>query len=127
VENSGDPAVNPLLIRGRTVPVTGASSGIGRETATLLSQLKARVLFVGWARREKAGRNEGKHVGADHFVQPTDSTKSDLIPGWLRQIAAEQALWLAIEYQLIASLRDEIWSAWIANLYARITRLADKE
>ena len=39
--------INPLDLTGRTVLVTGASSGIGRETALLLSRLGARVVLNG--------------------------------------------------------------------------------
>jgi NAD(P)-dependent dehydrogenase (short-subunit alcohol dehydrogenase family) len=42
---------NPLDLRGRTVLVTGASSGIGRETAIALSELGARVIVT--ARRKE--------------------------------------------------------------------------
>lgn len=38
---------NPLDLSGRSVLVTGASSGIGRETCALLSTLGARVVLVG--------------------------------------------------------------------------------
>jgi NAD(P)-dependent dehydrogenase (short-subunit alcohol dehydrogenase family) len=39
--------VNPLDLSGKTVLVTGASSGIGRATAVLLGQLGARVVLSG--------------------------------------------------------------------------------
>ena len=39
--------LNPLDLSGRTVLVTGASSGIGRDTALLLSQLGARIVLAG--------------------------------------------------------------------------------
>ena len=43
---------NPLDMTGRRVLVTGASSGIGRDTALLLSTLGATLILV--------GRDEGR-------------------------------------------------------------------
>jgi NAD(P)-dependent dehydrogenase (short-subunit alcohol dehydrogenase family) len=37
----------PMDLAGRGIVVTGASSGIGRETAILLSQLGASVILTG--------------------------------------------------------------------------------
>ncbi len=44
--------INPMELEGRNILVTGASSGIGRETAILLSKLGANVVLV--------ARNEDK-------------------------------------------------------------------
>lgn len=43
---------NPFTLAGKTILVTGASSGIGRATAILCSQMGARVVIT--------GRNEGR-------------------------------------------------------------------
>jgi NAD(P)-dependent dehydrogenase (short-subunit alcohol dehydrogenase family) len=88
VENSDYAPVNPLLMDGKTVLVTGASSGIGRETAILLSQLKARVVLVG-RDLKKLEETRTNMSGSDHLVQAIDLTGGDLIPGWLRQITVE--------------------------------------
>ena len=37
--------INPMELTGRRIMVTGASSGIGRETAILLSNLGAQVVL----------------------------------------------------------------------------------
>lgn len=57
---------NPFSLRGRTILVSGASSGIGRETATVCSKMGARVVITG---RNKDRLNktlyqlaEGDHV-----------------------------------------------------------------
>jgi NAD(P)-dependent dehydrogenase (short-subunit alcohol dehydrogenase family) len=80
--------LNPFAMKGRTILVTGASSGIGRETAILLSQLEARVVLVGRdvKRLEETRTNMS---GNDHLVQSIDLTRGDLIPGWLRQTASD--------------------------------------
>ena len=39
--------INPMELTGKRIMVTGASSGIGRETAILLSQLGAQVVLLG--------------------------------------------------------------------------------
>ena len=39
--------INPMELTGRRIMVTGASSGIGRETAILLSNLGAQGVLVG--------------------------------------------------------------------------------
>ena len=63
--------INPMALEGRTVLVTGASSGIGRETAALLSRLGARLVL--------AGRDEGRLAetlamleGGGHATAPFD-------------------------------------------------------
>ena len=80
--------INPLQITQRTVMVTGASSGIGRETCILLSQLGARLVLV--ARdmdrlRITLNRLEGK----DHRIEAFDLTQVEVIPLWLKQLTAE--------------------------------------
>ena len=46
---------NPFSLRGKTILVTGASSGIGRATAIECSRLGATVILT--------GRNEEKSIG----------------------------------------------------------------
>jgi len=43
--------LNPMDLTNRIILVTGASSGIGRSTAILLSELGAKIILVG--RNEK--------------------------------------------------------------------------
>ena len=42
-----DPVINPLSLKGKTILVTGASSGIGRATAILCSHLGAAIVATG--------------------------------------------------------------------------------
>lgn len=79
---------NPMDYTGRLFLVTGASSGIGRETATLLSRLGARVLLVGrdQTRLEQACRGL---EGTRHAWIAKDLSESDSIPAWLKSLAKE--------------------------------------
>src|ERR1017187_1774359 len=77
---------NPLELTGKSILVTGASSGIGRETARLISQLGARVVLV--------GRNEERLVATlrsldsdGHRVELFDLSSADEIPRWLKSIS----------------------------------------
>jgi NAD(P)-dependent dehydrogenase (short-subunit alcohol dehydrogenase family) len=67
------------------VLVTGASSGIGRSTAILLSQLGARVVLVA---RNQDGLREtlGAMAGAGHHHAPFDLERVDEILPWLSQL-----------------------------------------
>jgi NAD(P)-dependent dehydrogenase (short-subunit alcohol dehydrogenase family) len=80
--------VNPLDMQGRTVLVTGASSGLGRETAILLSELNARVVLSGRS-RERLEETLGQMSGEGHRTEPFDLNETDAIPDWIKRIAAE--------------------------------------
>lgn len=41
------PKINPLDLDNKRILITGASSGIGRETARLLDALNARLVLAG--------------------------------------------------------------------------------
>lgn len=80
---------NPLALTGKTVLVTGASSGIGRATAVLLGRLGARVVLSG--RREHALREtlaalQDVEGAGNHVVEPYDLSDMDAIPGWLKGV-----------------------------------------
>lgn len=84
-----DPEVlNPMDLQGRTILVTGASSGIGRETSVLLSQLGARLVLV--ARdRERLKETAKRLEGSDHWIEPFDLKAVDDIPQWLKAVTAK--------------------------------------
>src|SRR4051812_46017806 len=76
---------NPLDLTGKTILVTGASSGIGRETAIYLAGLGARIVLSGRdvTRLETA---RAKLCG-EHLVEALELSSSDEIPAWMKAIA----------------------------------------
>jgi NAD(P)-dependent dehydrogenase (short-subunit alcohol dehydrogenase family) len=75
-------------LRGRGVLVTGASSGIGRETAILLSELRARLVLAG-RNVERLEATRQQLQGEGHRVEPFDLNALAEIPVWLKKITAE--------------------------------------
>ena len=78
--------VNPLDLTGKNVLVTGASSGIGRATAVLLSQLGATVVLN--------GRDESRLASAladlapgNHLIAPYALDQLEGIPAWMLGLA----------------------------------------
>jgi NAD(P)-dependent dehydrogenase (short-subunit alcohol dehydrogenase family) len=79
--------VNPMDMTGRTVLVTGASSGIGRATAVLLSRVGARLVLVG-RNAERLAQTHGQLEGYGHRIEQMDLSAVDGLPGWLKALAA---------------------------------------
>jgi 3-oxoacyl-[acyl-carrier protein] reductase len=77
--------VNLLDLSGRTVLITGASSGIGRATAVLLSRLGARTALVARS-RERLEETASLLAGTGHIVEPFELTDVDAVPGLLSDI-----------------------------------------
>lgn len=80
--------LNPMDMTGRRIMITGASSGIGRETAILLSQLGAKLVLVA---RNTSRLEETKSLleGSDHRVEPFDLEALDDIPSWMGSLGQE--------------------------------------
>ncbi len=75
----------PADLSGSTVLVTGASSGIGRETAAVLSSLNARIVLTG-RRRERLEETLSLLSGQGHRVETFDLSQVEGIPKWLRSV-----------------------------------------
>jgi NAD(P)-dependent dehydrogenase (short-subunit alcohol dehydrogenase family) len=73
-------------LSGKTVIVTGASSGIGRATSVLLSRQGAKLILVG---RDQKRLNETHQLlyGGGHIVEVFDMLNIDLIPTWMQGLA----------------------------------------
>lgn len=79
---------NPLDMSGRTVLVTGASAGIGRSTAVLLSELGARIILVG--RQETQLKETSRCLDGDgHRIEVFDLSNAKAIPTWFDRVVSE--------------------------------------
>lgn len=78
--------INPMALNGKRILVTGGSSGIGRETAVILSRLGAKVVIAGRNRVHLSATlelldNEG------HAAESVDLSELENIPEWLEHVA----------------------------------------
>ena len=80
--------LSPFDLTARTIMVTGASSGLGRETAILLSQLGARLILVA-RNRERLESTRGALSGDNHVTSIFDLSAYEGIPTWLRDLAKQ--------------------------------------
>ena len=71
-----------LDMKGRTVVVTGASSGIGLETACLLAELGANVLMVA-RRTERLQATVAARPELQLAAEPYDLTQTEHIAEWM--------------------------------------------
>jgi NAD(P)-dependent dehydrogenase (short-subunit alcohol dehydrogenase family) len=77
---------NPMDLTGRHIVVTGASSGLGRQTCITLSQLGAKVSLI--ARNEsKLKETISLMEGTGHFVCPFDITQIDGLEELIKTVA----------------------------------------
>ncbi|NTU50556.1 MAG: SDR family oxidoreductase [Desulfobulbaceae bacterium] len=79
--------INPMDLVDRTILVTGASSGIGRETAILLSQLGARLILVGRS-SEQLCKTLSSLEGTAHQVYAFDLSNVDEIHRWMKEVTS---------------------------------------
>jgi len=83
-------APTPSPLQGRTVMVTGASSGIGEATAYAVAERGGIPLLV--ARREEDLRRVRRHIeeaGGAAFAYPCDLTDGEAVDRLVREVVAE--------------------------------------
>lgn len=79
---------NPMALDGRTVLVTGASSGLGRAISVLISRLGGQVILV--ARDIKRLEETRSLMDAgDHRVEALDLCELDTVTAWMKQLSAQ--------------------------------------
>lgn len=84
------PEMPPLLhLAGRSFLVTGASSGIGRETACFLSELGARVILIG-RDRDRLDQTLRSLFGTGHSLEALDLSQTEKIPGWIKNLCIKE-------------------------------------
>jgi NAD(P)-dependent dehydrogenase (short-subunit alcohol dehydrogenase family) len=80
--------INPMSLEGKRILVTGASSGIGKASAIVLSQLGAEIILL--ARNEERLQETYKSLeGQNHGIYLFDLSRIDEIPGLLKKISKE--------------------------------------
>ena len=67
---------NPFSLSGKTILVTGASSGIGQATALLCAKMGAKVILTG-RNRERLQQTAESLPGDDHLMICADLTRMD--------------------------------------------------
>ncbi|MBT1444941.1 SDR family oxidoreductase [Shewanella sp. JM162201] len=73
---------HPMDLSGKLILITGASSGIGRETAILLSKLGARVILNG-RHSDTLVQTQALMEGDGHIISPFDMSRTDEIADWV--------------------------------------------
>jgi NAD(P)-dependent dehydrogenase (short-subunit alcohol dehydrogenase family) len=82
------PEFNPMSMVGRTIMVTGASSGIGRATAIYASRLGARLVICGRNSDRLLAVLDELH-GSNHVAKIFDFAQVDQIVAWLKSVCSE--------------------------------------
>lgn len=76
---------NPMDLSGKRILVTGASKGIGRACAILLSQLGARVVLNG-RQVEQLNQTLALMSGEGHSIAVFDMAKTDELYDWFKSL-----------------------------------------
>lgn len=79
---------NPLDFSGKRVLITGASTGIGRACAMILSELGAQLVLNG---RNESGLNDtlSQLEGEGHVIAPFDMADTDGLCDWVKHLTKQ--------------------------------------
>ena len=77
----------PFTLQDKNIIITGASSGIGQQTAILCSQMGARVALIG-RNEERLNETLGQMEGEGHLKVPFDLTSTEGIKGLVADIVS---------------------------------------
>ena len=95
---------NPFCLEGKTILVTGASSGIGRACATVASQMGARLLLTG----RDAARLQNTLTALDgngHMAHVMDLNDAAALPAWVQRLDPIDGLVYAAGVARVAPFR----------------------
>lgn len=79
-------AHNPYSLHGKTILVTGASSGIGRAVAAESSKLGARLILVS-RRKVELEETLSLLAGCNHEIVVADLDMGESLCGWMQEVA----------------------------------------
>ena len=78
---------SPFSLEGKTILVTGASSGIGRSCAQMISAMGGRLILT--ARNElRLQKTLTQLPGEGHTISPLDLLDNSVMEPWVKQLAA---------------------------------------
>jgi len=123
--------LNPLDLSGKKVLVTGASSGIGRDTAVLLSELGGQLVLIARS-QPRLEETAALLKGDGHTVAAYDLSDYENIPDWMKLLALRHGPFDGLVHSagvhMIAPLRmlnaakiEELWKVnvtaglWLAK------------
>jgi NAD(P)-dependent dehydrogenase (short-subunit alcohol dehydrogenase family) len=82
---------NPFSLKDKLILITGASSGIGRQTAIECSRMGARLILV--ARRvEELEKTRDDLCGGDHVIVPQDLSIGEKLVPWVRELSTKHGV-----------------------------------
>ena len=123
-------------LKDRLVLVTGASSGLGKETAILLSRCGARLALCG---RDEARLADtlAKLQPGDHSVHSADLTDAEIAAEAVQKIAAERGPFFGMFYSagttMVLPIRllknkhlDEVFGAGLRGVFGMLRAAAKK-
>lgn len=112
---------HPFDLTGRVVLVTGASSGLGRESAVLLSELGARVIAHG-RDMGRLTKTATRLAGEGHRTVTFDLERIDEIPARIRALATDVGPIYGLVHCAGVSWPQPL-RTWTSAIHERLMRL----